>query len=83
MAKIVNFPEHSNSTYNPKLQSLHCKYCLGTLNLSRKSIANPLRMVMLMEAFDQQHKSCKEFENYRRARNEQIYKRGMKLALVN
>ena len=71
------------SPYDREIQSLRCLHCKGFVNLNRRTVENPERTVMLIEAFQQQHKSCSEFENYRRARAEQINKRGMKLALVN
>lgn len=72
---------HRHSCYDSHLQSLHCQFCKGFVNLSRRTVENPERTVMLIEAFQEQHKHCKEFENVGRA--EQVRKRGMKLLLVN
>jgi len=80
-AKIVSFPRRPHSCYDWQTQSLHCEFCKETINLRRQSISNPERMAILIEAFEQNHKACKEFDNYRRARAEQIWRRGM--ALVN
>ena len=71
----------AHSCYDSHLQSLHCQFCKGFVNLNRRTVTNPERIVMLIEAFEEQHKHCKEFENVGRA--EQVWKRGMKLLLVN
>lgn len=73
----------AHSCYNSRLQSLHCQFCKGFVNLNRRTVTDPERTVMLIEAFEEQHKDCKEFDNVPRSRAEQVWRRGMKLALVN
>lgn len=64
--------------YDRELQSLCCKGCGTKLPLRRNSTFNPERMVMMIEAFAQEHKECTEFKNYLRARNEIHWRKGMR-----
>jgi hypothetical protein len=82
-ARIGKSPQKRPEYYDKGTQSLRCSDCGAVCNVRRNSTYNPERMTLLMEAFEEQHKLCKEFASYSRARSEQIYRRGMRAAFTN
>jgi hypothetical protein len=61
------------------LQCLECTVCGEVLELRRKDLRNPERMLALKEEMSLEHGPCEEFpEDPERARAERHYRAGMR-----